>query len=83
MEDNLSDKWVKDSNKLSISLELNNFMECIDLVNKVAKLAEGHDHHPDIQITNYKNLKIEIYTHSEDKVTEKDYALALAVDKLL
>lgn len=58
-------------------------MECIDLVSKIAKLAEERDHHPDIHLTGYKNLIIEVYTHSKDKLTEKDYELAYAIDTVL
>lgn len=82
MTKNLSNKWTEKSGRLVLTLELKNFMECIDLVNKIAELAEEQDHHPDIHLTSYKNLRIEVYTHSEEGLTEKDYKLARGIDGL-
>jgi 4a-hydroxytetrahydrobiopterin dehydratase len=83
MSKTLSNNWTKESDRLIFSLVLKNFMECINLVNKIAELAEEQDHHPDIHLTGYKNLTIEVYTHSKDNLTEKDYELAYAIDALL
>jgi len=40
------------------------------------------DHHPDIFIHSYKKVKIYLFTHSENKITEKDYLLARKIDEL-
>lgn len=83
MNKTLSNNWQEESGRLVLSLKLENFGSCISFVNKIAKLAEDQNHHPDIHLTGYKNLKIEVYTHSEDELTEQDYKLAQAIDKLL
>ncbi len=83
VDNRLSNKWVESSGKLKLSLELNNFSECIDLIDKIAGLAEKQNHHPNMHVTDYKKITIEVYTHSEDKITEKDYSLAHEIDKLL
>lgn len=62
---------------------LKNFMEVISLVNKIAQIAEDLNHHPDIEIYNYKNLRVKTTTHEANGLTEKDYKLAEELNKIL
>jgi len=57
------------------------FLPAIAFVNKIAEAAEQANHHPDITI-NYNQVGITLSTHSESGVTEKDFHLAEAIDKL-
>jgi 4a-hydroxytetrahydrobiopterin dehydratase len=57
------------------------FLPAIAFVNRVAEAAEKADHHPDITI-NYNQVSISLSTHSESGVTEKDFQLAEAIDKI-
>jgi 4a-hydroxytetrahydrobiopterin dehydratase len=50
-------------------------------VNKIAEVAEQANHHPDITI-NYNEVGISLSTHSESGVTEKDFWLAEAIDRI-
>lgn len=76
-------QWKTKNNKLVKELKLNNFVECIELTNKIKEIAESQDHHPDIFIYSYNNIRIEISTHEENKITQKDYKLAKAIDELI
>jgi len=78
----MSTSWKTKNNKLTKTFEFKNFKEALNFVNKVAVLAEKSDHHPDILIHNYKFVKITLTTHSENKITPKDHALAKLIDKL-
>ena len=60
---------------------LKSFLPAIALVNKIAEVAENEQHHPDITI-NYNVVGILLSTHSEGGVTQKDFDLALEIDKL-
>ena len=75
-------KWENREGKLTKIVSLNSFKEVIVLVNKIAQLAEKQNHHPDLEIFGYKNLKIKISTHDVSDITDKDYELAKAIDKL-
>jgi 4a-hydroxytetrahydrobiopterin dehydratase len=44
-------------------------------VQKVAEIAEGADHHPDITI-NYTRVTFSCSTHDAGGVTDKDFKLA-------
>ena len=61
---------------------LDTFPAAIAFVNDVAEAAEAADHHPDIDIR-YRDVRLELSTHSAGGLTKKDFALARRVDELL
>ncbi len=76
-------EWTNENGKLTKTFTFNNFVEAVLFVNKIVPLAEEANHHPDVEIFSYKNVKIKLSTHDEgDKVTEKDIALSKEIDKL-
>ncbi len=75
-------RWKIEQNFLTKEFEFSNFKEAINFINKVSEIAENQNHHPDILIHSYKKVKIKSMTHSENKVTTKDYNLAEEIDKL-
>ncbi|MCH8945783.1 MAG: 4a-hydroxytetrahydrobiopterin dehydratase [Nanoarchaeota archaeon] len=75
-------EWKTEGGFLTKEFEFNNFLEVIDFVNKVAKVAEEMNHHPDLLIHSYKKLKIKLLTHSKNKITDKDHALAEKINEL-
>jgi 4a-hydroxytetrahydrobiopterin dehydratase len=73
--------WIKVNKQLRKEFIFKNFVEALAFVNRVAYLAEEHNHHPDILLYKYKHVRLSLTTHSEGKVTEKDYKLAELIDK--
>lgn len=67
--------WESKNNAISKMFKFKEFMSGIEFVNKVAEIAEGADHHPDITI-NYTRVTFTCSTHSDGGVTEKDFKLA-------
>ena len=57
------------------------FPAAIDLVNRIAQVAEEMDHHPDIDIR-WRTLGLGLVTHSAGGVTRKDEQLAMAINRL-
>lgn len=51
-------------------------------VNKVAKLAEAANHHPDITIYNYNRVRLALTTHDEGGLTVKDFKLAAKINEI-
>ena len=74
--------WKTENNNLVKEFIFKNFVEAIEFVNKIVPLAEKADHHPNIYIHSYKKVRIELFTHSKGKITEKDFSLAKEIDKL-
>jgi 4a-hydroxytetrahydrobiopterin dehydratase len=71
--------WELDDGEIQKKYRFADFREAMTFVNRVAELAEAADHHPDIEIK-YNSVKLELSTHSEGGLTEKDFALATQID---
>ena len=63
--------------------ELKNFMAAIRFINKIAEIAESENHHPDIHLTNYREVLIELSTHAICGLSENDFILSTKIDALL
>lgn len=76
--------WKEEDNKLKKEFEFDNFKKALSFTNKVGEIAERMQHHPDILLHDYNQVKIEVTTHDEGmKVTQKDYDFVADVDKLV
>jgi 4a-hydroxytetrahydrobiopterin dehydratase len=73
---------VDDNKKIQKDFVLNNFVEAVDFVNKVAEIAETEDHHPDLFVHSYKKLRITLSTHAIGGLSENDFILAAKIDAL-
>ena len=58
-----------------------NFMEAMNFVNKVANIAEGEGHHPNIYIK-YNIVRLTNYTHAINGLHDNDFILAAKIDEL-
>jgi 4a-hydroxytetrahydrobiopterin dehydratase len=74
---------VDDGAGLRFSRRLAGFTAAIDVVNKVAVLAEEEQHHPDIRIHGYRNLVLDFSTHSIGGLTDNDFIMAAKINRLL
>lgn len=78
----LMKEWKENQQEITKTFSFKDFVQAIDFVNKVKDVAERHQHHPDIYIHSYNKVKISLTTHSEGRVTDKDYKVAEELDKL-
>lgn len=80
----ISREWkVVKNQKITRDFEFSDFSAAIDFVNKVAKIAQQQDHHPDILVHNYKKVKIELFTHAIRGLHGNDFILAAKIEKLV
>jgi 4a-hydroxytetrahydrobiopterin dehydratase len=75
--------WKIQEKYLEKEFTFSNFVEAVKFADTIVPLAEEMDHHPDILIHSYKKVKVMLFTHSENKVTDKDYTLAKKIDKIV
>jgi Pterin 4 alpha carbinolamine dehydratase len=54
----------------------------IDYFVRIASLAEGEGHHPDLQLTDYNCVDIALWTHKLGGITENDVIMAVKIDTL-
>jgi len=59
-----------------------NFREALTFTNAVGEIAEREDHHPAIFLA-WGKVKLTIWTHKIDGLTESDFVLAAKADQAL
>lgn len=74
--------WTVIENKLTREFDCIDFKSAIQFIQRIARIAEEADHHPDILLYRYKKIKVMLYTQSEFSITEKDYQLASQIDNI-
>jgi 4a-hydroxytetrahydrobiopterin dehydratase len=79
----LKGRWrVVGDHHLEKEYSFNNFREALDFTNKVGELAETQGHHPDIYL-GWGKVKLTLWAHKIDGLTESDFIFAAKADKLL
>ena len=58
------------------------FIQALDFTVKVGEVAENQGHHPDIYLA-WGKVKLTIWTHKIDGLTESDFILAAKADQEL
>lgn len=74
--------WSRDDNQIVRDFKFENFKSAMSFVNQVADEAEAMDHHPDILIHGWNNVRLSVMTHSEGGLTQKDFTLAERINRL-
>ncbi len=77
----LDPKWGLEDGQLVFDKVCSDFDEAIALINTIATLANSLDHHPKI-VNEYNRISLSLFTHDSNGITEKDFALAKAIDAL-
>ena len=74
-------KWHVHSSpqQLSRTYSFENYQQTIDFVNKVAAIAEKHDHHPNMEVS-YNRCKVSYNTHTVGGITKNDFICAAQID---
>lgn len=58
------------------------FGSAMAFLGHVAEVAEREDHHPDLHLTNYRHVAIELSTHAIGGLSENDFILAAKIDDI-
>lgn len=76
------DGWTFEDDKIKKDFTFSDFKEAITFMVKVGFEAEALVHHPDWSNV-YNSVSIRLSTHDAgDKVTEKDFKLAKAIEEI-
>jgi 4a-hydroxytetrahydrobiopterin dehydratase len=78
------DGWIYDASSSAIArvFKFTNFSEAFAFMTRVALAAEKAGHHPDWS-NSYNSVTISLSTHDAGGLSDKDIALAKAIDKIL
>ncbi len=78
----LNHAWqVVSDHHLEKEFKFKDFREALDFTNRVGELAEQQNHHPDIYLT-WGQVKLTLWTHKVDGLTESDFVFAAKVEEL-
>jgi len=78
----LVEGWaVADEHHLEKEYQFDDFRQALDFTNKVGEMAEDQNHHPDILLA-WGKVKVTIWTHKIDGLTESDFVFAAKADAL-
>ena len=79
----LKNNWkIIKEHHLEKEYSFENFKEALNFTIKVGELAENQGHHPDIFLA-WGKVKLTIWTHKIDGLTESDFIFAAKADKEL
>src|SRR5690625_3037025 len=79
----LAKGWhVVHEHHLEKEFHFNDFKEGLAFTNKVGLLAENEGHHPDIQLS-WGRVRIVLWTHKINGLSENDFILATKIDRLV
>jgi 4a-hydroxytetrahydrobiopterin dehydratase len=63
-------------------IKFRDFISAMAYLNRVAEIAEDEQHHPDLHLTGYRHVRIEITTHAIGGLSENDFILAAKIDEI-
>jgi 4a-hydroxytetrahydrobiopterin dehydratase len=61
--------------------KFDDFLQALAFTNRVGELAEEQGHHPDVYLA-WGKVKLTLWTHKIDGLTESDFILAAKADEL-
>ncbi|MFA9462283.1 4a-hydroxytetrahydrobiopterin dehydratase [Thiohalorhabdus methylotrophus] len=70
-----------DNRRIKKGYKLKDFVEAVDLVNRIKDVAEEESHHPDLEV-GYGKVVVQLTTHAIGGLSENDFILAAKIDKL-
>jgi len=75
-------KLTADGRRIRREWRVKDFSAALDFFNRVGQVAEAEDHHPDLHLTGYRQVAIELSTHAIGGLSENDFILASKIDML-
>ena len=83
LQEQLGGDWrVVDEHHLEKEYGFPDFQTALDFTNRVGEMAEEQGHHPDIYLA-WGKVKVTVWTHKIDGLTESDFVFAAKSDQAL
>mmetsp|Transcript_17084 Transcript_17084/g.33026 ORF Transcript_17084/g.33026 Transcript_17084/m.33026 type:complete len:160 (-) Transcript_17084:950-1429(-) len=77
-------KWVvsHDGTAITRSFVAKNWVSAMNFFNSVSEIAEASNHHPDFHLTGYRNVEVQLSTHTIGGVAQVDIDMATKLDQI-
>ena len=72
---------VRDGLRLRKSYKFKDFVEALDFVNRVGRVAEEQGHHPDLHLY-WGRVDVELTTHKINGLSSSDFVVAAKIDRV-
>lgn len=77
-------EWrLEDDKKIMRDFAFKDFKKAMEFINMVADIAEEEGHHPDILLYSWNKVRITLWTHAIDGLSENDFILAAKINELI
>jgi 4a-hydroxytetrahydrobiopterin dehydratase len=73
---------VIDGHHLTKEYSFDDFARALAFVNRVGEVAEREGHHPDVRLA-WGKVRLDVWTHKIDGLTESDFVFAAKADRVL
>ena len=67
--------------RLAKVFKFKGFIPGVELVDRIAPIAEAEQHHPDLLVS-YGSVTVWLWTHAAGGITQNDFILAAKIDRL-
>jgi len=71
---------VDDGTRIRRQFRMQNFLHGLQFFHRIGGVAEEENHHPDLHLTGYRHVTVELWTHSLGGVSARDIAMAKKID---
>src|ERR1700682_5628556 len=75
-------KLAADGKRIRRKWVVKDFLIALDFFNRVGRIAQAEDHHPDLHLRGFRNVTIELSTHDLDGLSENDVIGAPKINQL-
>ena len=75
-------EWRREGDAIVRDWKFDDFAGAMAFVNRVAEAAEAANHHPDILLHGWNQVRLTLSTHSEGGLTAADFDMAERLDGL-
>jgi 4a-hydroxytetrahydrobiopterin dehydratase len=73
--------WKINERQLTKTFDFETYKDVLKFVNKVGLIAEKQNHHPDM-LVKYNSVKVSLFDHEANKVSNKCHNLASLINKI-
>ena len=73
--------WEIGDGKIERTFKFPNFVEAMRFANKITRIAQEEDHHPELHIS-WGKVRIELSTHAVGGLSKNDFIVAAKINKL-
>ncbi len=75
-------KLTADGKAIRREWRVQDFATALQFFEAIGAIAEAEDHHPDLHLTGYRNVAVELSTHAIGGLSENDFILAAKIDQV-